>query len=206
MVPLVLIKLGSITPGGDGCGLYGMLIFTMIAVFVAGLMVGRTPEYLGKKIQGFEIKMAVLGLLILPVFILSFSAATAVLPQGTSALGNSGPHGLSEILYAFGSTTAKNGSAFAGLAANTPYYNVVMAVAMWLGRFLFMVPVLALAGSLAAKHYWPPTAGTLRTDTALFSRFLLAVLIVVGALTMLPALSLAPIAEHVRMVAGELAG
>jgi potassium-transporting ATPase potassium-binding subunit len=204
MVELVSIKLGDITPGGAGNGLYGILMFAVVTVFVGGLMVGRTPEYIGKKIQGFEIKMATIGLLILPVFILSFAALSSVIPKGFSAISNPGPHGLSEILYAFASTVANNGSAFAGLSANTNYYNIVFAVAMWLGRFIFIVPILALAGSLAAKRRVPVTAGTLSTDTWLFAAVLVAVVILVGGLTMFPALSLGPIADHVQFASGQL--
>ena len=206
MVVLAMIKLGDITPGGAGNGLYGILIFAVVTVFVGGLMVGRTPEYLGKKIQGFEVKMAAIGLLILPVFILSFAGLSSVIPKGVSAILNTGPHGLTELLYAFASTVANNGSAFGGLSANTNYFNILFAVAMWLGRFIFMVPVLALAGSLAAKRSIPATAGTLATDTALFSAVLVAVVILVGGLTMFPALSLGPLAEHFRMIAGQLSG
>jgi potassium-transporting ATPase potassium-binding subunit len=204
LVPLVLVKIGSITPGNDGCGLYGLLIFVILAVFVAGLMVGRTPDYLGKRIQRFDMKMIALSLLILPIFILSFAALSSVIKAGTSAILNPGPHGLTEIIYAFASTVANNGSSFGGLSTNTNYYNVVLGVAMWLGRFLFMVPVLALAASLASKRRLPVTAGSLPTDTVLFSVWVLAVLVVVGALTMFPVLSLAPIAEHFRMAAGIL--
>ena len=193
MVELVSIKLGDITPGGAGNGLYGILMFAVVTVFVGG-----------KKIQGFEIKMATLGLLILPVFILSFAALSSVIPKGVSAIANPGPHGLSEILYAFASTVANNGSAFAGLSANTNYYNIVFAVAMWLGRFIFIIPILALAGSLAAKRRIPATAGTLSTDTWLFAAVLIAVVILVGGLTMFPALSLGPIADHVQLAAGQL--
>jgi len=204
LVPLVNIELGEITPGGVGSGLYGMLVFAVLAVFIAGLMVGRTPEYLGKKIQGYEVKMAALAILILPLSILGFSAVAAVIPQGTSAILNHGPHGLSEILYAFSSQTANNGSAFAGLSTNTPFYNVTGALAMFIGRFLFIAPVLAMAGSLAAKRRVPVTAGTFPTDTALFSGLLVGVVIIVGALTFFPALSLGPVAEHLRMIAGQL--
>jgi K+-transporting ATPase ATPase A chain len=204
LVPLVNIELGEITPGGVGSGLYGMLVFAVLAVFIAGLMVGRTPEYLGKKIQGYEVKMAALAILILPLSILGFSALASVIPKGTSAILNPGPHGLSEILYAFSSQTGNNGSAFAGLSSNTNFYNITGGLAMFIGRFIFIVPVLALAGSLAGKRKVPVTAGTFPTDTALFSGLLVGVVLIVGALTFFPALSLAPIAEHLRMIAGVL--
>jgi K+-transporting ATPase ATPase A chain len=204
LVPLVNIELGEITPGGVGSGMYGVLVFAVIAVFIAGLMVGRTPEYLGKKIQGYEVKMASLAILILPLSILGFSALAAVIPKGTSSILNAGPHGLSEILYAFSSTTGNNGSAFAGLTTNTTFYNVTLAVAMFVGRFIFIVPVMAMAGSLVTKKKVPVTAGTFPTDTALFSGLLVGVIVIVGALTFFPALSLGPIAEHLRLVHGVL--
>jgi K+-transporting ATPase ATPase A chain len=204
LVPLVNIELGEITPGGVGSGLYGMLVFAVLAVFIAGLMVGRTPEYLGKKIQGYEVKMAALAILILPLSILGFSALASAIPKGTNSILNPGPHGLSEILYAFSSQTGNNGSAFAGLTTNTNFYNITGGLAMFIGRFIFIVPVLALAGSLAAKKKVPVTAGTFPTDTALFSGLLVGVVIIVGALTFFPALSLGPVAEHLRMIAGQL--
>src|SRR5579875_821708 len=205
LVPLFNMELGEITPGGVGSGLYGMLIFAIIAVFIAGLMVGRTPEYLGKKIQGFEVKMASLAILILPLSILGFSALAISIPQGVQAILNHGPHGLSEVLYAFSSTTGNNGSAFAGLSANTPFYNVTLALAMFIGRFLFVVPVLALAGSLVRKTQVPVTSGTFPTDTPLFAGLLVGVVIIVGALTFFPALSLSPVLEHLRMIHGVFA-
>jgi len=204
LVPLVNIELGEITPGGVGSGLYGMLVFAVLAVFIAGLMVGRTPEYLGKKIQGYEVKMASLAILILPLSILGFTAISVLIPKGTSAILNGGPHGLSEILYAFSSQTGNNGSAFAGLGTNTNYYNVTGALAMFIGRFVFIVPVLALAGSLAEKRRVPASAGTFPTDTVLFSGLLVGTILLVGALTFFPALSLGPIVEHLRMIAGRL--
>ena len=204
LVPLVNMELGEITPGGVGSGLYGVLVFAVIAVFIAGLMVGRTPEYLGKKIQGYEVKMASLAILILPLSILGFSALASVIPKGTSSILNAGPHGLSEILYAFSSTTGNNGSAFAGLTTNTTFYNVSLAVAMFVGRFIFIVPVLAMAGSLATKKRVPVTAGTFPTDTALFAGLLVGVIVIVGALTFFPALSIGPIAEQLRLVHGVL--
>jgi potassium-transporting ATPase potassium-binding subunit len=205
MIPLINIELGEITPGGVGSGLYGMLVFAVVAVFIAGLMVGRTPEYLGKKIQGYEVKMAALAILILPLSILGFSALASVIPKGYTSILNSGPHGLSEILYAFSSATGNNGSAFAGLTTNTNFYNITLGFAMFIGRFVFIVPVLALAGSLAAKRRVPVTAGTFPTDTVLFSGLLVGTVLIVGALTFFPALSLGPIAEHLRMIAGQLA-
>ena len=204
LVAMVNIELGEITPGGVGSGLYGILVFAVLAVFIAGLMVGRTPEYLGKKIQGYEVKMASLAILILPLSILGFTAISVLIPKGTSAILNSGPHGLSEILYAFSSMTGNNGSAFAGLGTNTNYYNVTGALAMFIGRFIFVVPVLALAGSLAEKRKVPASAGTFPTDTVLFSGLLVGTILLVGALTFFPALSLGPIVEHLRMVAGRL--
>ena len=206
LVPLVNIELGEITPGGVGSGLYGVLVFAVLAVFIAGLMVGRTPEYLGKKIQGYEVKMAALAILILPLSILGFTALSVVIPQGTAPILNPGPHGLSEVLYAFSSSTGNNGSAFAGLGTNTNYYNITGALAMFIGRFIFIVPVLALAGSVASKRKVPVSAGTFPTDTALFSGLLVGTILLVGALTFFPALSLGPIVEHLRMMAGVLSG
>jgi potassium-transporting ATPase potassium-binding subunit len=204
LVTMVNIELGEITPGGVGSGLYGMLVFAVLAVFIAGLMVGRTPEYLGKKIQGYEVKMASLAVLVLPLSILGFTAISVLIPKGTGAILNSGPHGLSEILYAFSSQTGNNGSAFAGLSTNTNYYNVVGALAMFIGRFVFIVPVLALAGSVAEKRRVPASAGTFPTDTVLFSGLLVGTILLVGALTFFPALSLGPIVEHLRMIGGKL--
>ena len=200
MVPLVLIQLGEITPGGVGSGLYGMLTFAILAVFIAGLMVGRTPEYLGKKIEGREIKLASLAILILPLSILGFTAASVLAPMGQAGALNSGPHGFSEILYAFSSATGNNGSAFAGLSGNTLYYNSVLAAAMWIGRFIFVIPVLALAGSLARKKIVPASAGTFPTDGPLFAGLLIGVVLIVGALTFFPALALGPLLEHLQLV------
>jgi K+-transporting ATPase ATPase A chain len=205
MVPLVLIQLGEITPGGVGAGLYGMLMFAIIAVFVAGLMVGRTPEYLGKKIESRDVKLASLAILILPASILGFTALSVLLPQGQAGPLNPGPHGFSEILYAFSSTTGNNGSAFAGLTGNTLYYNSTLGIAMWVGRFLFVIPIMALAGNMVGKKVVPASAGTLETDTRLFAGLLVGVVIIVGALTFFPALSLGPILEHLQLVAGKLA-
>ena len=205
MVPLVSIELGEITPGGVGAGLYGMLMFAIIAVFVAGLMVGRTPEYLGKKIESKDVKLASLAILILPASILGFTALSVLLAQGQAGPLNPGPHGFSEILYAFSSTTGNNGSAFAGLTGNTLYYNSTLGIAMWVGRFIFVIPILALAGNMVGKKVVPASAGTLETDTRLFAGLLVGVVIIVGALTFFPALSLGPILEHLQLVAGKLA-
>jgi K+-transporting ATPase ATPase A chain len=202
LIPLINIQLGEIIFGGVGSGLYGMLLFAIVAMFVAGLMVGRTPEYLGKKLEAKEVKMAMLAILILPVSILGFTALACVLPAGLSSLNNSGPHGFSEILYAFTSATGNNGSAFAGLNANTPFYNTTIALAMLLGRFAFIVPMMAVAGSLAAKKLVPPSAGTFPTHTPLFVGLLIGVILIVGGLTFFPALALGPIVEHLAMTAG----
>jgi K+-transporting ATPase ATPase A chain len=203
MVPMFLIQLGEIVPGGVGSGLYGLLVFALLAVFVAGLMVGRTPEYLGKKIQAREIKLAMLAVLILPLSILGGTALSLVLPAGLAALGNSGPHGLSEVLYAFTSATGNNGSAFAGLSADTPWYDTTLGIAMLLGRYAFLVPVMAIAGSLAGKIKAPPSAGTFPTDGPLFVGLLVGVIIILGGLQFMPALSLGPLAEHFVMLAGK---
>jgi potassium-transporting ATPase potassium-binding subunit len=205
MVPLVSIELGEITPGGVGAGLYGMLMFAIIAVFVAGLMVGRTPEYLGKKIESKDVKLASLAILILPATILGFTALSVLLSQGQAGPLNPGPHGFSEILYAFSSTTGNNGSAFAGLSGNTLYYNSTLGIAMWVGRFIFVIPILALAGNMVGKKVVPASAGTLETDTRLFAGLLVGVVIIIGALTFFPALSLGPILEHLQLFAGKLA-
>jgi K+-transporting ATPase ATPase A chain len=204
LIPMVNIMLGEIIFGGVGSGLYGMLLFAIVAVFVAGLMVGRTPEYLGKKIEAKEVKMAMLAILILPASILGFSALAAVLPDGLAGPLNSGPHGYSEILYAFTSATGNNGSAFAGLTANTLFYNVTLAIAMLLGRFAFIVPMLAVAGSLVAKKIVPPSAGTFPTTGPLFVGLLVGVILIVGGLTFFPALALGPLVEHFAMSAGNL--
>ena len=203
MVPLFLVQLGEVVPGGVGSGLYGILVFALLAVFVAGLMVGRTPEYLGKKIQAREIKLAMLAVLILPLCILSGTALCLVLPDGVSSLANAGPHGLSEMLYAFSSATGNNGSAFAGLTADTPLLDYGLGACMLLGRFAFMIPVLAIAGSLAAKPKLPPSAGTFPTHGPLFVGLLIGVILILGGLQFLPALSLGPLAEHYSMVAGK---
>ena len=200
MIPMINIQLGEIIYGGVGSGLYGMLLFAIISVFVAGLMVGRTPEYLGKKIESKEVKMAMLAILILPLSILGFTALAAVLPAGLAGLNNSGPHGFSEMLYAYTSATGNNGSAFAGLSANTMFYNPTLAVAMFVGRFLMIVPMLAAAGSLAGKKIVPPSAGTFPTDGALFVGLVVGVILIVGGLTYFPSLALGPIVEHFAML------
>jgi K+-transporting ATPase ATPase A chain len=202
MVPIINIMLGEIIFGGVGSGLYGMLLFAVVAVFIAGLMVGRTPEYLGKKIEAKEVKMAMLAILILPLSILGFTALAAVLPQGLAGIANPGPHGYSEMLYAYTSATGNNGSAFAGLSANTPFYNSTLGAAMLIGRFLMIVPMLAAAGSLAAKKIVPPSEGTFPTHGGLFVGLLVGVVLIVGGLTYFPALSLGPIVEHLEMNAG----
>ena len=204
MAFLVLLKLGEITPGGVGSGLYGMLVFAILSVFIAGLMVGRTPEYLGKKIESRDIKYASLAILILPATILGFAAVSVVVPGGKAGPLNPGAHGLSEILYAFASATGNNGSAFAGLTGNTVYYNTTLAAAMWLGRFIFVLPILALAGSMVQKKTVPVSAGTFPTDTPLFTGLLIGVVLIVGALTFFPALALGPILEHLQLHAGQL--
>jgi K+-transporting ATPase ATPase A chain len=196
LVPLVNIQLGEVIFGGVGAGLYGMLIFALLAVFIAGLMVGRTPEYLGKKIEAREVKLAMFYVLIFPFIILGLSAWSSVAAYGRASLNNSGPHGLSEILYAYSSATGNNGSAFAGLNANTPWWNVSMGVAMLIGRFLMIVPALAVAGSLVGKKVVPPSPGTFPTDGPLYVVLLVGIVVIVGALTFFPALALGPIIEH----------
>jgi potassium-transporting ATPase potassium-binding subunit len=204
LVLLTNIGLGEVIFGGIGSGLYGILMFVVIAVFVAGLMVGRTPEYLGKKIEGKEIKMVALSLLIFPLSVLGFAAFASVYSGGVSQILNHGPHGLTEILYAYTSVTGNNGSAFAGLAANTPFYNWTLSFAMLIGRFLFTIPLLAVAGSLVKKRMTPAGAGTLDTTGPLFGGFLVGVILLVGALTFLPAFALGPIVEHLLMLAGKI--
>jgi K+-transporting ATPase ATPase A chain len=200
MVPMVNILLGEIVFGGVGAGLYGMLVFVVLTVFIAGLMVGRTPEYLGKKIESYDVQMAMLYLLIFPFIILGFAAVAVSMPSaGLSSLANHGPHGLSEILYAYTSATGNNGSAFAGLNANTHWYNYSLGVAMFLGRFMMAIPMLAIAGSLAGKKIVPASAGTFPVTTPLFTILLTSVIVIVGALTFFPALSLSPILEHLLL-------
>ncbi len=203
MIPLINMQLGEVIIGGVGAGLYGMLLFVILAIFIAGLMVGRTPEYLGKKIEGREVKMTMLAILSLPLAILGFTALAVVLPTGVASLANAGPHGHSEILYAYTSAAANNGSAFAGLSANTLWYNTTLGLAMLMGRFLVIIPVLAIAGSLAAKKTVPTSAGTLPTHGGLFIGLLVGVVLIVGGLTYLPALALGPIVEHLAMLAGQ---
>jgi K+-transporting ATPase ATPase A chain len=204
LVPLFNIQLGEIIIGGVGAGLYGMLVFVVLAVFIAGLMVGRTPEYLGKKIQAYEVKMAMLSLLVLAVSILGFAAWAAVSKWGLAGLNNAGPHGLSEILYAYSSATGNNGSAFAGLTANTPWYNITLGLAMLVGRFLMIVPILAMAGSLARKKASPVGAGTFPVSGPTFVVLLLGTVLLVGALNFLPCLTLGPVIEHFLTAQGKL--
>ncbi len=200
LVPLAQIQLGEVVFGGVGSGLYGMLVYAVIAVFLAGLMIGRTPEYLGKKIEAFDIKMASLVILIPPLIILGGSALAAMLDVGRSSIYNPGAHGLSEVLYAFSSATGNNGSAFAGFGANTPFYNTALGFAVWAGRFWLMIPVLALAGSLAAKKRIPASVGSMATHTPLFVWLLIVTVLLVGALTFVPALALGPVIEHLNMI------
>jgi K+-transporting ATPase ATPase A chain len=204
LVPLLNIQLGEIIFGGVGAGLYGMLLFVVLAVFIAGLMVGRTPEYLGKKIEAHEVKLAMLSVLILTFSILVGTALGAASKAGLASLNNQGPHGLSEILYAFTSATGNNGSAFAGLNANTDFYNVALAIAMFFGRFLMIIPLLGIAGSLAAKKRVTESIGTFPVDGPVFVVLLIGVILIVGALTFFPALALGPIVEHFLMGAGKL--
>ncbi|HLG87806.1 MAG TPA: potassium-transporting ATPase subunit KdpA [Alphaproteobacteria bacterium] len=204
MVPLINMLLGCIIFGGVGAGFYGMVLHVILAVFIAGLMVGRTPEYIGKKIESREVKLSIFALFAITVGILAFSAFTAVLPQGLAGLGNNGPHGLSEILYAFTSTDMNNGSAFAGLSGNTLFYNNMLSAMMLIGRFAVVIPILAIAGSFAAKKTVPPSAGTFPTDTGLFVALLIGVVIIVGGLTFFPALALGPIVEHLALQSGAL--
>ncbi|MDZ5454289.1 potassium-transporting ATPase subunit KdpA [Labrys sp. ZIDIC5] len=203
LIPMFLMQLGEVLPGGVGSGLYGMIVFAILSVFIAGLMVGRTPELLGKKIESREMKFAVLAILILPTAILGFTAISAMAPFALSQLGNAGPHGLSELLYAYTSTTANNGSAFGSLSGNTPWFNATLGIAMLLGRFAYVVPVMAIAGSLAAKTRVPASAGTFPTHTPLFVGLLVGVILIVGGLQFFPALALGPIVEHFVMLAGK---
>ncbi len=203
LVPMWLMQLGEVIFGGVGSGLYGMLVFAIIAVFIAGLMVGRTPEYLGKKIQAYEMKMASLVILIPPFVVLVGTALAVVIEPGVSSMSNPGPHGFSQVLYAFSSAGNNNGSAFAGLSANTPFYNAALGTAMWLARYWLIVPVLAIAGSLAAKKIVPPSSGTLPTHTPLFVGLLIGTVLMVGALTFVPALALGPIVEHLMLFAAK---
>ena len=204
LIPLFNMQLGEVVVGGVGAGIYGFLLFALLAVFVAGLMVGRTPEYVGKKIEAREVKLAVLAIAVLPLAILGLTALSAVNTAGLAGPLNKGPHGFSEILYAFTSAAGNNGSAFAGLTAGTPWYNALLGIAMWLGRFFVIVPVLAIAGSLAAKKYTPATAGSFPTTGALWIGLLVGIILIVGGLTFLPSLVLGPVADHVAMLHGDL--
>jgi len=204
MVPLINIMLGEVVFGGVGAGLYGIFVFVVLAVFIAGLMVGRTPEYLGKKIESYDVKMAMLAVLILTFTILGFSAVSVVKPYGTAGITNPGPHGLSQILYAYVSSTGNNGSAFGGINGNTMWYNTTTAAAQLLGRFFMIIPIMAIAGNLARKKTVPESAGTFPVTGALFSGLLVSTIVIVGALTFFPALSLGPILEHLLMHAGKV--
>jgi K+-transporting ATPase ATPase A chain len=204
LVPIFNMQLGEIIFGGVGSGLYGMLLFVILSVFVAGLMVGRTPEYVGKKIDGREVKLAVLAIAVLPLIILGFTGIAAISKPGLAGLANQGPHGFSEMLYAFTSAVANNGSAFAGLTASTPFYDGLLGVAMWLGRYFVIVPMLAIAGSLAAKRVVPASAGSFPTTGPLWVALLIGVILILGGLTFLPSLALGPIADHIAMIHGQL--
>jgi len=204
MIPLIDMQLGEIIVGGVGAGLYGMLLFVIVAIFVAGLMVGRTPEYVGKKIEAKEVKMAMLALLVLPLMYLGWTAVAVLVPSAVAAMGNPGPHGFTEVLYAYVSQDANNGSAFAGLSSNTMFYNLSGAVAMFVGRFLMIIPTIAIAGSLAAKKTVPASAGTFPTTGGLFVGLVVGVIVIVGGLTFFPALALGPIVEQLSINAGTL--
>jgi K+-transporting ATPase ATPase A chain len=203
MVPLVNIMLSEVIFGGVGAGMYGILIYVVLAVFIAGLMVGRTPEYLGKKIEAYDVKMAMLVALIFPLVILVFTGFSSVNGFGTSSITNPGPHGFTQMLYAFTSGAGNNGSAFGGLNTNTLWYNTTLGMTMLIGRFFMIIPMLAIAGNLAQKKYVPPSLGTFPVTTPLFSALLIGVILIVGALTFFPALSLGPILEHLLMAAGK---
>ena len=204
MIPLINMQLGEIIVGGVGAGLYGMLLFVVLAIFVAGLMVGRTPEYVGKKIEAREVKMAMLAILVLPLMYLGWTAVAVVLPSAVASMANAGPHGFTEVLYAFTSSTGNNGSAFAGLTGNTFFYNLTLASSMFVGRFFMIIPAMALAGSLAAKKSIPSSAGTLPTTGGLFVGLVVGVVLIIGGLTFFPALALGPIVEHLAMNANTL--
>ncbi len=204
MIPLINMQLGEIIVGGVGAGLYGMLLFVVLAIFVAGLMVGRTPEYVGKKIEAREVKMAMLAILVLPLMYLGWTAVAVVYPPAVASMANAGPHGFTEVLYAYTSQTGNNGSAFGGLTGNILFYNITGAMAMFVGRFFMIVPAMAMAGSLAAKKSIPPSAGTLPTTGGLFVGLVVGVILIVGGLTFFPALALGPIVEHFAMLAGTL--
>lgn len=204
LVPLFLIQLGEVLPGGVGSGLYGMLVFALLAVFVAGLMVGRTPEYLGKKVQAREIKLAMLAVLVLPAAILGFGAVSMALPAAVASIQDAGPHGLSEMLYAYSSAAGNNGSAFGGLTADMPWLNTTLGIAILLGRFAYVVPVMAIAGSIAAKPKLAASAGTFPTHGPLFAGLLAGVILILGGLQFMPALALGPLAEHFALAAGKI--
>ncbi|HZE54528.1 MAG TPA: potassium-transporting ATPase subunit KdpA [Bradyrhizobium sp.] len=204
MIPLINIQLGEIIVGGVGAGLYGMLIFVVLSIFVAGLMVGRTPEYVGKKIEAREVKMAMLAILVLPLMYLGWTAVAVVFPPAVASMANAGPHGFTEVLYAYTSATGNNGSAFAGLSGNTFFYNLTLASSMFVGRFFMIIPAMAMAGSLAGKKSIPPSAGTLPTTGGLFVGLVVGVILIIGGLTFFPALALGPIVEHLAMTAGTL--
>ena len=204
MIPLINMQLGEIIVGGVGAGLYGMLIFVVLSIFVAGLMVGRTPEYVGKKIEAREVKMAMLAILVLPLMYLGWTAVAVVFPPAVASMANAGPHGFTEVLYAYTSATGNNGSAFAGLTGNTFFYNLTLASAMFVGRFFMIVPAMAMAGSLAGKKSIPPSAGTLPTTGGLFVGLVVGVILIIGGLTFFPALALGPIVEHLAMTANTL--
>jgi potassium-transporting ATPase potassium-binding subunit len=204
MIPLINMQLGEIIVGGVGAGFYGMLLFVVLAIFVAGLMVGRTPEYVGKKIEAREVKMAMLAILVLPLMYLGWTAVAVALPSTVAAMNNAGPHGFTEVLYAFTSATGNNGSAFGGLSGNTLFYNLTLASSMFVGRFFMIIPAMAMAGSLAAKKSIPPSAGTLPTTGGLFVGLVVGVILIIGGLTFFPALALGPIVEHLAMNANTL--
>ncbi|MER9164786.1 potassium-transporting ATPase subunit KdpA [Mesorhizobium sp. M0715] len=203
MIPIINMQLGEVIVGGVGAGLYGILMYIVVAVFIAGLMVGRTPEYLGKKIEAKEVKMAMLAILCLPLAMLIFTAIAVVLPTGVASMGNAGPHGFSEVLYAYTSAAANNGSAFGGLSGNSPWYNITIGIGMLMGRFLVIIPALAIAGSLVPKKTVPASAGTFPTDGPLFVGLLVGVILIVGGLTFFPALAVGPIIEHLAMAHGQ---
>ena len=203
MVPLVNIMLSEVIFGGVGAGMYGILIYVVLAVFIAGLMVGRTPEYLGKKIEAYDVKMAMLVALVFPLVILVFTGFSSVNGFGTSSISNPGPHGFTQMLYSFTSGAGNNGSAFAGLNTDTLWYNTTLGMTMLIGRFFMIIPMLAIAGNLAQKKYVPPSLGTFPVTTPLFSALLIGVILIVGALTFFPAFSLGPILEHLLMAAGK---
>jgi K+-transporting ATPase ATPase A chain len=204
MVPLINIQLGEIIVGGVGSGMYGMLLFVIISIFVAGLMVGRTPEYVGKKIEAKEVKMAMLAILVLPLMYLGWTAVAMLVPSAVAAMNNPGPHGFTEVLYAYVSQDGNNGSAFAGLSANTPFYNLSGAMAMAVGRFWMIIPTMIIAGSLASKKLVPASAGTFPTTGGLFVGLVVGVIVIVGGLTFFPALALGPIVEQLAINAGTL--